>query len=205
MSTIAYLDDEEDSLMTPSSTNGLLGAEFTSIDVDVRGNLWVGTTNQGVYRLTPKNGSPDTLSVMHFTTKNGLLDNNVADLAVDPVVGAVWFAHEKGVSYCRRNDLKDASKNMTKAAEVSVFAYPVPFRPLTQAFLTIDGIAEKSTVSIYNRGGALIKFFRSEDILGGKVEWNGREKSGRLVAPGVYYYVVKKGSKVKKGKFIIAH
>ena len=205
MSSLAYLDEEADTLMTPASTNGMLGAEFTSIDVDSHGNLWVGTTNQGVYRLTPKNGSPDTLKIQRFTTKDGLLDNYVADLAVDPVVGAVWFAHEKGVSYYRRNDLKDAHKNMTDSAEVKVHAYPVPFRPKTQAFLTIEGIAEKSTVSIYNRGGALIKYFRNEDVLGGKVEWDGREKSGRLVTPGVYYYVVKKGSKVKKGKFIIAH
>lgn len=205
MSSLAYLDEEADTVMTPVSTNGLLGAEFTSIDVDSHGNLWVGTTNQGVYRLTPKNGSPDTLKILHFTTKDGLLDNNVADLAIDPVVGAIWFAHEKGVSYYRRNDLKDAHKNMTDSAEVKVHAYPVPFRPKTHAFLTIDGIAENSTVSIYNRGGALIKFFRNEDVLGGKVEWDAREKSGKLVTPGVYYYVVKKGSNVKKGKFIIAH
>lgn len=205
MSSLAYLDEEADTIMTPASTNGMLGAEFTSIDVDSHGNLWVGTTNQGVYRLTPKNGSPDTLKILHFTTKDGLLDNNVADLAIDPVVGAAWFAHEKGVSYYRRNDLKDAHKNMTDSAEVKVHAYPVPFRPKTQAFLTIDGIAEKSTVSIYNRGGALIKYFRNEEVAGGKVEWNGREDSGKLVTPGVYYYVVKKGSKVKKGKFIIAH
>ena len=82
MSSLAYLDEEADTLMTPASTNGMLGAEFTSIDVDSHGNLWVGTTNQGVYRLSPKNGSPDTLKILHFTTKDGLLDNNVADLAI---------------------------------------------------------------------------------------------------------------------------
>ena len=204
MSNIAYLDAEQDSLLMPSSTNGLLGAEYTSIDVDVLGNLWVGTSNQGVFRLTPKNGDPDVLQVEHFTTKDGLLDNNVADIAIDPVQGVVWFAHEKGISYYRRNDLKDARRNMTDSAMVKVRAYPIPFRPGIHSLLTIDGIADNSVVSIYNRGGALIRTFRDEEVLGGMVEWDGTDKAG-VVAPGVYYYVVKSGSTVKKGKFIIVH
>lgn len=205
LSSLAYLDEEQDSLLVPTSTNGLLGAEFTSIDVDVHGNLWVGTTNQGVFRLTPRKGSADTLLVQHFTTKDGLLDNNVSDVAIDPVLGVAWFSHEKGVSYYRRNDLKDARKNMTDSAQVEVRAYPIPFRPNIYGMFTIDGIAENSVVSIFNRGGALIKSFRNQEVIGGKVEWNGFDKSGKLVAPGVYYYVVKSGSKVKKGKFIIVH
>ena len=162
-------------------------------------------TERCVFRLTPRKGSPDTLTVKRFTTKDGLLDNNVSDVAIDPVLGIAWFAHEKGVSYYRRNDLKDARDNMTDSAKVDVRAYPIPFRPKVHALFTIDGIAENSVVSIFNRGGALIRSFSNQDVLGGKVEWDGREKSGKLVAPGVYYYVVKSGSKVKKGKFIIIH
>ena len=36
MSNLAYLDEESDTLLTPSSTNGLRGVEYTSIDVDVQ-------------------------------------------------------------------------------------------------------------------------------------------------------------------------
>ena len=205
MSGIAYLDEEQEALVLPSSTNGLLGAEYTSIDVDVHGNLWVGTSNQGVYRLTPKNGSPDTLQEQHFTTKDGLLDNNVSDVAIDHVLGIAWFAHEKGVSYYQRNDLRDARKNMTDSAKVKVYGYPIPFRPKIHSRFTIDGVSEKSVVSIFNRGGALMKSFSKDEVLGGKAEWNGRDKKGNLVAPGVYYYVVRDGSKVHKGKFIVVH
>ena len=60
-------------------------------------------------------------------------------------------------------------------------------------------------MSIYNRGGALIRTFKGDDVLGGRLEWNGRDKNGKLVAPGVYYYVVNNGPKKKKGKFIIVH
>ena len=205
ISNLYYLDKDNDTLIAPSSTNGLRSTEYTSIATDVHGNLWLGSANQGVYRLTSKKGSPDTLSVMHFTTRDGLLNNDVRDLAIDPIYGVAWFAHLDGISYYQRNDLKDARANMTDSAKVKVKAYPNPYRPKIHARFTIEGVAESSVVSIYNRGGALIRAFRNSDLLGGKLEWNGCDKSGKLVAPGVYYYVVNDGSKNKKGKFIIVH
>ena len=62
MSSLVYLDEEQDTLLSPTSTNGMVGPEYTSIDVDVHGNLWVGTANQGVFRLTPKNGGISILN-----------------------------------------------------------------------------------------------------------------------------------------------
>lgn len=205
MASLGYLDDSQDSLISPSSTRGLQGAEYTSIDIDVHGNLWLGTANQGVYRLTQKGKTPDTLSVKHFTAKDGLLSDNVADVAIDGVYGVAWFAHEKGVSYYQRNDLKDAGGNLTDSAKVRFRAYPVPFRPKEHRFFVIEGFTEDAVVSIYNRGGALIRAFKNGEVSGGRLEWNGQDRNGNLVAPGVYYYVVNNGPKLKKGKFIIVH
>lgn len=205
VSNLYYFDIESDTLMTPTSMNGLRMADYTSLETDVHGNLWVGTANKGAYRLSTKRKSPDTLSVEHYTSKNGLLNDNILDLAIDPVNGVAWFVHQNGVSYYQRNDLKDARANMTDSAKVEVKAYPVPFRPNIHARFTIEGVSESSVVSLYNRGGALIKSFRNGDLLGGKLEWDGRDRSGKLVAPGVYYYVVNDGSKNEKGKFIIIH
>ena len=205
ISNIAYLDEEQDTLMVPSSTNGLRGAEYTSIETDAHGNLWVGTTNQGVYRLSIKKKSPDTLSVKRFTTRDGLLNDNVSDVAIDGVTGTAWFAHERGVTYYQRNDLRYAAKNMTDSTTVRFKAYPIPFRPKEHAYFTIEGITEDAVVSIYNRGGALIRSFRDSEVAGGILEWDGCGKDGQLVAPGVYYYVIRHSNKVKKGKFIIVH
>lgn len=205
MSGIAYFDSSLDTLMTPTSTNGLRGAEYTSIDVDVHGNLWVGTANQGAYRLSLKNKSPDTLLVKSFNTKHGLLSNDVSDLAVDPVLGAVWFAHVNGVTMYSRKDLKNVSRNMTGSAAVGIMAYPIPFRPKVHDVFVIEGLAENAVVGIYNRGGSLVRSFRNEEIAGGRLEWNGTGKNGSLVTPGVYYYVVRTSSQTKKGKFIIIH
>ena len=46
---------------------------------------------------------------------------------------------------------------------------------------------------------------RGDRVAGGKTEWDGRLDDGSLVAPGVYQYVVRSGSKVRKGKLLIIH
>ena len=202
---LGYLDEDSDSLMTPTSTNGLRGAEYTSIETDVHGNLWLGTANQGVYRLSQKGKTPDTLSVLHFTARDGLLSDNVADISIDPNDGVAWFAHDKGISFYTRGDLRDVSKNLTDSAKVKFKAYPVPFRPKEHESFIIEGFKEDAVVSIFNRGGALIRSFSGDDVLGGRLEWDGFGKDGFVVTPGVYYYVVRSSGKTKKGKFIVIH
>jgi hypothetical protein len=202
---LAYMDEDRDTLIQPQSTKGLMGAEYTSIDRDVQGNIWLGSSNQGVFRLTKYKKSRDTLSVVHFTTKDGLLSNRVHDMAIDPVLGMAWFAHDVGITRYSRNDLRNAQKFMTSEAPAGVKAYPNPFRPKLGHRLVIDNIAEDSFVSIYNRGGSLVRSFRNAEVLGGRAEWDGLDKNGKLVAPGVYHYVVRKGSKKETGKIILVH
>jgi hypothetical protein len=204
-SSLVYWNKDEENLKTPLSTNGLTGANFTSIDVDSRGNLWVGTSNQGVYRLTPRSTSPDTLSVQHFTTRQGLLSDRVQDVAVDSGLGAVWFAHENGVSYYMRNDLRGTDGNMTEYAGKDVRVYPNPFRPDRHEYIVFDNVSDDAVINIYNRGGKLVASLTGEEVAGGRAEWRGRMKNGNLVAPGVYQYVIRGASKVRKGKLLIVH
>ena len=200
---IGYMELDQDTIRKPSSTNGLSGAEYSAIDVDPHGNVWVGSTNQGAYRLERKGESFDTLSVTHYTTKNGLLSDGILDVAIDKGLGMAWFGHENGITRYRRNDLRETTTFMTDSAVAKVKAYPVPFRPGQHVFLTIDNIAENARVDIYNRGGSLIRSFVGDEVAGGKVEWTGQGKNGRYVAPGVYYYVVRTSSKKERGKFLV--
>ena len=203
--SLAYMDEDRDTLVQPSSTKGLIGAEYTSMDRDVQGNIWLGTADQGVFRLSKRKKSKDTLAVERWTTEQGLLSSKVHDLAIDPIKGMIWFAHDGGVTRYSRKDLRNAEKMMTSEAPAEVKAYPNPFRPKQGQRLVIDNISEDSFVSVYNRGGALVKSFYDSDVLGGRAEWDGTDKTGKLVAPGVYHYVVRKGSKKKTGKIILIH
>lgn len=204
-SSLAYWNEDMDSIRTPLSTNGLTSANFTSIDVDARGNLWVGTSSRGAYRLTPRSTSPDTLSVLHFTTRHGLLSDKIQDVAVDSALGMVWFAHENGVTRYSRNDLRATEGNMTGEARQDVKVFPNPFRPRLQAHVIFDNVSDDAVIGVYNRGGKLVASFSGEQVAGGRVEWDGRMNNGNLVAPGLYQYVIRGSSRTKKGKLLIIH
>ena len=204
-SHVTYLDIDADTIRKPTSMNGLLGAEYTSVDVDVQGNVWLGTSNQGAYRLKRTGKSNDTLSVLHFTSKDGLLGDDVLDVSIDSTFGMAWFAHGNGISRYIRNDLRKSVPSVSEKGDSPVVAYPNPFRPRSHGIMTIDNVTESSRVDIYNRGASLVRSFSGDDVLGGKVEWDGLSGNGDLVAPGVYYYVVRDGSKKAKGKIIVIH
>ena len=50
------------------------GQFVTSLCKGTHGDVWVGTEDQGVYRLDP--GAPKAAQYTHFTTKDGLGDDN---------------------------------------------------------------------------------------------------------------------------------
>jgi len=204
-SSLVYWNEEQDSLRTPLSTNGLTSANFTSIDADSRGNLWVGTSTNGAYRLTPRPTNPDTLSVTHFTTRQGMFSDRVQDVAVDSILGYVWFAHDNGVSRYKRNDLRSTDGNMTDNAREDVKVFPNPFRPHLHQYVLFDNISDDAVINIFNRGGRLVFTLSGDKVTGGRAEWDGRMNNGNLVAPGVYQYVIRGNSKVKKGKLLIVH
>lgn len=203
---LEYWDSEKDTVNIPHTVKGVVSAEYTSIEFDVLGNMWVGTLGQGVYRLTRKGLTQDTLVARQYSMKDGMLNDEVLDIAIDAFRGEAYFAHEKGVSLYRRSDLRNAELSKTDAANAKIKAYPNPFRLGIHKYITIDNIGADAVVSIYNRAGHLIRSFDKKETSGGSAEWNGLSKNGNLAAPGVYWYVVKKPSgKSEKGKFILVH
>jgi hypothetical protein len=132
-----------------------------------------------------------------------MLSNSIDDIAIDPLKGILWMAHEQGITWYKRNDLRINDAFMTDSAVAEVLAFPNPFRPKIHKYISFDFLAEDATLSIYNRGGALIRFFSGSDMFGGRVDWDGTDKNGKIVVPGVYYYIVKNSKTKKKGKFIV--
>lgn len=155
--------------------------------------------------LTRKGKTADTLVAENFKMRNGLLSNLVYDIAIDPVQGAIWFAHGTGASRYLRKDLRNAASFMTDSAAYPVKVYPNPFLPKNMSVVVFDNISEDAILLIYNAGGHLVQSFQGNALLGGRCEWNGKDASGRLVAPGVYHYLIKKGKKKEMGKLLIIH
>ncbi len=63
------------------------GQFITSLCRDTHGNVWIGTEDQGVWRCNPS--APKDRQYTHFTTKDGLGDDNAYALACDKS-GRVW-------------------------------------------------------------------------------------------------------------------
>jgi len=69
--------------------NQKLGSNIHCSLLDKTGNLWFGTTGDGVYRF-------DGSSFVNFNTKNGLNDNCVWSILEDRN-GLIWFSTEAGI------------------------------------------------------------------------------------------------------------
>lgn len=203
-STVAYWEEGMDSVQAPHKISSFERASLSSIAVDPMDRLWVGTIGSGAYRIQKTASSPDTMAATRYASRNGLLNDIVYDVAVDSQKGEVWFIHQNGASRYFRADLRETSSFMTSGGpEFKVYPNPVRF-DLGQV-LTFDYFPESATVSIYNAGAHLVRSFRNEEVSGGRLVWDGRGKDGTLVAPGVYHYIVRKGSQKKRGKILVIH
>ena len=76
------------------------------------------------------------------------------------------------------------------ATTAEVIPYPNPFsyEKSVQGGIRFLGLPENSVVKIYNLQGKLVR--ELGPIARGSALWDGRNRKGEQVAPGIYYYVV---------------
>ncbi|GBU23648.1 hypothetical protein R83H12_00264 [Fibrobacteria bacterium R8-3-H12] len=199
-SKVFYLAQNE--WKEPSYIKGFEGGIISALETDAQNGLWIGTEGNGAYLLSKVNNSPDSLIAKHFRIKNGLLNEMVYDIAIDTVKGKVYFAHDLGLSVYSTAIVRNISNYMQSDAPKPI-AYPNPFRPKQHNAVTIDYISEKSTVYIFDSSGKRVRFFNTNELRGGAAVWDGKSESGKLVAPGLYHYMVKDGKKTAKGKIMV--
>ena len=154
----------------------LSGVEVTSIAIDAGGRKWMGTKNNGVYLISSDNMS----EVYHFTANESfLLSDVVYCVTIDNKSGEVYFATENGLcSY-----VSDATYTNDEMTKDNVYAYPNPVTPDYTGLITVVGLTLNAYVKILSPSGELIAEGRSN---GGMFTWDGRDKKGRGVAPGIY-------------------
>jgi hypothetical protein len=201
-SKIFYLDEQNGEWKEPSYIRGYSGSTILTLETDAQNGLWIGTRNDGAYLFSQKNNSPDSLVAKNFKIKDGLLNETINDIAIDAVKGKVYFAHDLGLSVYSTALVRNTSDYMQSGAP-KVIAYPNPFRPNQHSFVTIDFVNEKSSVYILDSSGKRVRLFRENDLRGGRVVWDGKNESGKLVAPGLYHYIAADGKNTTKGKIII--
>jgi hypothetical protein len=201
LSKIFYLDREENDWKEPN-IRGFSGGILSALEADARGGLWVGTFGDGAYLFSQINDLPDNLTAKRFRIKDGLLNETVNDIAIDTIKGLVYFGHDLGLSIYSTALVRDVSGYMQGGAPKPI-AYPNPFRPELHSFMKIDYISENSSIYILDSSGKRVRFFSGSDLLGGVAVWDGKNESGKLVAPGLYYYMASDKKNIAKGKIIV--
>lgn len=197
---IFYLDKSDNEWKEPNYIRGFKGSAISGLETDARNGLWISTLGDGAYSFTQR--TPDTLIAKQYKIKDGLLSELVYDIAIDTIKGKVYFAHDLGLSVYHTPLVRNAAGYMQDGARKPI-AYPNPFRPGTHDKVRIDFVNEKSSVYILDSSGKRVRLFKGTDLIGGAAIWDGKNESGKLVAPGLYYYIAADGKNTAKGKILV--
>jgi hypothetical protein len=94
--------------------------------------------------------------------------------------GAAPLGTGRAIYYCDQAPLTGLEEGGTARVPAAFRAWPNPFRGTVSLAPAAAGI---TGASVYDRSGRLVR-----SIVGtGPLVWDGRDQSGRLVAPGIYF------------------
>lgn len=174
----------------------LLATEtVTAIAVDGANRKWLGTSNSGVFLISPSGEK----EVLHFTAENSpLLSNTIKAIAINEKSGEVYFGTDKGlISY--QGNATDGGDDYNE-----VYVYPNPVRETYNGPVTITGLISETDVKITDIAGNLVYKTTS---LGGQAIWDGKNLNGKRVKTGVYMIFCndKSGEKTHIAKVLFIH
>ncbi len=158
----------------------LFGLEINDIAVDPANRIWF-ATREGAWLIEPVEGG--FAPVVQLTVDNSpLFSNIILSIAVDETSGEVYFATDRGALSLT----SDAVAAAAATQDLTVFPNPVRFDSGGPTDIFIDGLVEATDIRIMTVAGSLV---RRLDGRGGRVRWDGRDESGRVVDSGVYLVV----------------
>jgi len=152
----------------------LVTETITAIAIDGANNKWIGTSNSGVYQLSP-DGQKE---LHHFTAESSpLFSNSISSISIDQATGEVFIGTAKGlISY-------KSTATGGGPANSDVYAYPNPVRPGYAGVIAIKGLVSDADFKITDINGNLIYSGTAE---GGQAIWDGNNFDGRRAQTGVY-------------------
>ena len=162
-----------------STVSGLLNESVNVVASDARDNIWVGTDDG----LSFYDVGADQWT--HFTTGNSdLVSDRIQDIAVDAETGVIWIATDRGLNRYESGIIPPVI-NMK-----SISVYPNPFFPdECQNPLTIAGLADGSTVTIYTLAGELVRELHMLRNNLNQIHWDGKNEAGACVSSGIYLFL----------------
>lgn len=174
-----------------SRDNHIQNSSVLSLGMDAVSNVWVGTSNQGVFVFDHAKNLK-----WHFDrTNSGLVDVEVKSIAFNEETGEAWFATPIGLSRYESGIIRP------KVESGGVLIYPNPFliSQTVGSLVTFAPVTGEASVKIFTVSGELIA-----ELAVNERSWDGRNTSGQLVGSGIYFVVVTgPGMNPRMGKLAI--
>lgn len=188
-STAGLIDD----FPVPAGPSDLAG---NPLEVARDGTIWAGTVN-GV-RVYRRDGTPLT----DFTAENSpLASDEVRAIRSDRASGVMWIGTAAGL---HRYDPGYVTPAPPAVEKLQARIYPNPARLTALGIdLRILGNTAGYRGVIYDLGGRKVHAFAGAS--NAALVWNGRDRNGRLVQPGVYFLHVEAGGRSAVLRIALLH
>ena len=169
----------------------------TTLYADPFGNLWIGSTQNGI---SVYNYANDRFTNYNMS-KVPLASQTITKFAYNQYDGKMYIGTISGL-----NSVQLMDKNYKQQLDNTI-CYPNPFYPSQRGSMYI--VSENGALpdgnnkcSIYDTNGDLIIQLKEEAIK--RFSWDGKNKDGKECASGIYYYVVTCSNGDKgKGKIVL--
>ncbi len=149
-----------------------------------------------IHRTETIENRPDRVLLFLGMNQNFAALGKVYSLTVRNVKNAAGMAIKPG-----RGDYVQLIFSKTNLDDV--FVYPNPYKSsMTSEKMTFANLTPQATIEIFNLTGRRLRLLHEEDGDGG-VSWDLRDKTGELVASGIYFYRVKTETQSFMGKLAI--
>jgi len=148
------------------------------LGLDVMGNVWIGTSNQGVFVFDRNKNFK-----WHFDkASSGLIDNEVRSIALNTETGEIWLATPIGLSRYESGIFRPQIETD------GVLMVPNPFDLSQNKELFINvSVVDYASVKIFSISGELVTDLEPQSF---PIIWDGRNLSGQMVGSGIYIVVV---------------
>ncbi|MDD4277250.1 MAG: T9SS type A sorting domain-containing protein [Candidatus Cloacimonetes bacterium] len=189
--TLYYVDEERLFGSIQTVPNAIYGDPF--------GKIWIGSLDNGMSMYDARRER----FTNYYQGNSPLLSNQIISFGYDPLGGRLLIGSSEGL-----NTLSIGRTVKPETSLQQLKAYPNPFKPNGQNTVQIvnhppDSMPiGKNHCHIYSASGDLVIKLKENNY--SRFEWDGRNKAGKLVSSGIYYFVVTdQDGTAKRGKIAV--
>ena len=187
----------------PSSTDTIVRAPgaaqtYTALAVDAQGQVWAaGGNGIDIFTLQMDSTTPVFKLVHTVTTRDGLPDDAIRDLALDSASGRALIATASGLSIWT-SPYRPVPVRLSKS---SIKVYPNPVRLRQNSTLYVDGATSNANFDLMAADGTLVLHVDHSKSTDGLFQI--QLPSTSKLRPGVYYWSLKDSRNSAHGPLLV--